>query len=107
MSADSRGEVGGMKRGRTERETCDLNGWGVGTVLQGHEVWANGDGIWTTIRLTALGETAILARAIRSERTFADGSSEPIDDRVDRESTWTLACREWATPPTTDETRQP
>lgn len=59
---------GSVKRGRTERETCDLNGWKVGTRLVG-------DG--EVIRITAIGEESILA----------------VDD--DGENLWTLADREW------------
>lgn len=82
-------------RGRTERETCDLNGWTVGTVLRGHEQWGDGRGIWTTIRLTAVGEETILARSIREERTDPDGSITSSGPRRDREGTWTLGLRDW------------
>lgn len=85
-----------MKRGRTERETCELNGWTVGTVLRGHETWGSGDGIWTTIRITAIGESIILARCLTHERTFADGTAEKNMRCNDRESTWTLTCRDWS-----------
>lgn len=63
-----------MKRGSTDAETCRLNGWSVGTVLVGDEGYGP-----TTIRITAIGEESILAARAGSRR----------------ESTWTLACREW------------
>jgi len=62
-----------VKRGSTDAETCRLNGWDVGTVLVGDEGYGP-----TTIRITAIGDEAILART---------GSR--------RESTWTLTCRDW------------
>jgi len=64
-----------VKRGSTDAETCRLNGWGVGTVLVGDEGYGP-----TTIRITAIGDEAILARRTLPGRC---------------ESTWTLTCREW------------
>lgn len=95
MSGTPRKTEFDYKRGRTERETCDLNGWGVGTTLRGHEKWADGRGIWTTIRITALGEESILARTIREERTDPDGTITGDSPRPDREGTWTLDLRDW------------
>ena len=69
-----------MKRGTTDAETCHLNGWTVGTHLIGDEGYGP-----TVIRLTAIGEGAILARAV-----MLDG--QPISRR---EATWTLECRDW------------
>jgi hypothetical protein len=69
-----------MQRGRTEAETCRLNGWSVGTRLAGDE----GYGV-TIIRITAIGEESILARA--ESHKF-----EPVDWI---ESTWTLQNRSW------------
>jgi len=70
-----------MTRGRTERETCELNGWTVGTRLVGDEGYGP-----TIITITAIGETRLLATAtrVRNGRLCHDG-----------ESTWTLTCREW------------
>ena len=84
-----------MQRGATERETCDLNGWGVGTVLRGHEQWRGG-GAWTTIRITAIGEQLLLARCLRHE--YHDAASRLVHDKVcdHGESTWTLSAREWS-----------
>jgi len=65
---------------RTAVETCRQNGWQVGDVLDGDE----GHGP-TRIRITAIGEEAILARAIMQ-------SGEPVDGY---EGTWTLAYRDW------------
>ena len=69
-----------MRRGATDAETCRLNGWAAGAHLVGDEGYGP-----TVIRLTAIGESAILARAV-----MLDG--EPIERR---ETTWTLECRDW------------
>jgi hypothetical protein len=61
-------------------ETCRKNGWQVGDVLEGDEGYGP-----TRIKITAIGEQAILAR-----RIMQDGNSVE-----DYESTWTLACRDW------------
>lgn len=57
-----------MKRGATEAETCALNGWVVGTLVRGHESWG-GAGVWTTWRITAIGEESVLVRTVHSEYT--------------------------------------
>jgi hypothetical protein len=70
-----------MLRGKTEAETCRLNGWSVGTVLVGDE----GCGA-EKIKITAIGEENILARRLES----------PCGRLVkNSEKTWTLSCREW------------
>lgn len=94
-----------MKRGRTEVETCRLNGWEVGTRLRGHEQWSGvsagrlgerpRDGVWTTIEITALGESTLLAKTVKVEYTLnglptGEGYEDPH-----RENTWTLTGREW------------
>lgn len=61
-------------------DTCRANGWGVGTCLAGEEL-----GVTTVIVVTAVGEEAILARAI----FHADA---PTDSR---ETSWTLRYRDW------------
>lgn len=88
-------EANPMKRGKTEVETCVLNNWNVGTVLRGHEQWSDGNGVWTTIRITAMGESHILARAIRIERTNPAGEVTEVSDRRAVEGMWTLHFREW------------
>lgn len=71
-----------MLRGRTEAETCRLNGWIVGTVLVGDEGFGP-----EKIRITAIGDEAILARTIQTGK----------GDIVERsEGLWTLAYREWS-----------
>lgn len=70
-----------MKRGRTEAETCLLNGWTVGTRLvgtQGGTGWSN----TSTIEITAIGEEDILAKRIDPGEYTGEGP-------------WTLSCREW------------
>jgi hypothetical protein len=74
-----------VKRGRTERETCDLNGWGVGTRLAGNEGYGT-----TVIEITALGESMLLAKCIEHA-----GKATPNR----RENSWTLTCREWTEVP--------
>lgn len=63
-----------MLRGHTETETCKLNGWTVGDIIEGDEGYGP-----TRIIITAIGVRKILACQI-------DG---------DCESPWTFACREW------------
>lgn len=45
-----------MKRGKTEIETLKLNGWGVGTILEGVDILGRTD----RIKITALGLTNFL-----------------------------------------------
>lgn len=90
MSADETREPATaeqMKRGRTERETCDLNGWDVGTRLVGDEGYGP-----TVIRLTYFTEDGALLAVTESR------NGEPVSDR---EHFWTLQRREWSvvTPP--------
>lgn len=75
-----------MRRGRTELETCELNGWGVGTRLVGNEGYGP-----TTIRITYLSSQNLLA--VREGGRY-DGY----------ESSWTLACRDWTEVQSTEET---
>ena len=46
-----------MKRGNTEKETLELNGWGVGDILEGDE----GHGP-SRIEITAIGEELFLCK---------------------------------------------
>lgn len=88
-----------MNRGKTDVETCILNNWSVGTVLVGHEQWSDGRGTWTTIRLTGMGESTLLARCLQHERTDASGAVIDVEkDCRDGEGVWTLRYREWMTP---------
>jgi len=70
-----------VKRGRTEAETCRLNGWKVGTRLAGNEGYGD-----TVIEITAIGQRRILAKRISHA-----GKPAPADD----EHMWTLRYREW------------
>lgn len=87
-----------MKRGKDEADTARLNGWGVGTLVRGHEEWADGRGVWTTWRITAIGEDAVLAKAVRSEYTGLERPphEHEHDQRRQRDHTVTFALREWA-----------
>lgn len=64
-------------------DICRLNGWGVGTRLAGDE----GYGV-TIIEITAVGEAAILAKALSHK-------GEPCCDWSKKESAWVLWCRDW------------
>lgn len=70
-----------MKRGRTERETCDLNGWAVGTRLAGDEGYGT-----TVIRLTHFTEDGRLLAKSEWHKGSPTSSTEHF---------WTLDCREW------------
>ncbi|MBM4603158.1 hypothetical protein GS575_09440 [Rhodococcus hoagii] len=63
-----------------EANACRRRGWAPGMLLEGDE----GHGP-TVIRITALGESKILARRIRQ-------NGKPVSDS---ESLWTLSCRDW------------
>jgi hypothetical protein len=68
-----------------DAEKCRINGWGVGTILEG------GDLIGAArIELTAIGEKGVLARQV--ETRGDDGTWRPFDGS---EHLWTLSCREW------------
>lgn len=62
-------------------DTCRRNGWDVGTRLVGDEGYGP-----TVIRVTAIGESHILA--VRESH-----KGEP--EKHPREGLWTLDCREW------------
>jgi hypothetical protein len=78
---------------RSDAQVCRDNGWGVGTVLTGYVVWVpHGVPEVITIRITAIGQTAILARrhgcaerkgwrldSWRDLRALAPPSPEPAD----------------------------
>lgn len=70
-----------MLRGKTDAETCRMNGWGVGAVLVGDEGLGP-----EKITITAIGNASILARRIENYR------GEQVDSS---ECTWTLVFREW------------
>lgn len=60
-------------------ELCRANGWGIGTILEGDEGWGP-----ERIRITAIGERAILA--VR------------VDDKpghLRMEGSWALVFRDW------------
>lgn len=81
--------------GRTDAETAALNGWTVGTVVRGHEQWADGVGVWSTWRITAIGEEQVLVRTIRRDYTGA-GADRPPDLGADPESAATFTGRNWS-----------
>ena len=69
-----------MKRGKTEKETLDLNGWGVGDILEGYEGYGP-----DRIKITSVGEELFLCR-------WRNRKGEGWE----RESgNTTLICREW------------
>jgi hypothetical protein len=65
----------------TDAEKCRENGWVVGTVLEGDEGYGP-----ERILLTAIGERSIMARRVTNNK------GETVSDR---ETTWTLSCRNW------------
>lgn len=65
-----------MKKGKHSAETCKLNGWKVGDILEGEE-W----GRINRIKITAIGEQNILAKW--------------ENDTVEEDCCTTLHCREW------------
>lgn len=71
-----------MKRGRTQRETCDLNGWGVGTRLIGDEGYGP-----AVIRITYFTREGAMLAITESRK------DEPVNEG---EHFWTLNCRDWA-----------
>lgn len=55
--------------------------WGVGTVLEGTETWADGTSVTARIVITAIGEQMVLARRVN------------VTDRG--ESSWVFDSRDW------------
>ncbi len=69
-----------MKRGNTEAETLDLNGWGVGDILEGDEGYGA-----DRILITAVGEESFLCKwDYKATGEYAEESGST-----------TLSCREW------------
>ncbi|HPB98053.1 MAG TPA: hypothetical protein PKW66_19205 [Polyangiaceae bacterium] len=69
-----------MKRGKTDRQTLELNGWGIGDILEGDEGYGP-----QRIVITAIGEECFLCRWDR----HMDGKWS------DESGITTLRCREW------------
>lgn len=70
-----------MKRGNTERQTLELNGWGVGDILEGDE---------------GHGPDRILITAVGTEQFLCKWDYKCTGHYRDRESgNTTLSCREW------------
>jgi len=69
----------------TDAAICRVKRWKPGTILEGTEYYVNGASTTTRIRITAIGENGILARAIEEDGRRYDGY----------ENLWTLRCREW------------
>lgn len=67
--------------GESPAAACRRNHWHVGTHLAGDEGYGE-----TVIRITAIGEDQILARAVARK-------GKPVQG--DQEGSWTLYCREW------------
>lgn len=76
-----------LRLGKTDADSCRLNGWGPGTRLLGRSASGN-----VTIRITAVGEEAILAIAEVRNNT-------PDINSV--ETCWTLRHRFWELAPST------
>lgn len=71
-----------MHPGESDADFCRRMGWGVGQYLVGDEGYGP-----TVIKLTAIGEDAILARSITHRGDPQLGSPD--------ESTWMLNHRDW------------
>jgi len=71
-----------LNNGREPADLCRVNGWGVGTVLEGDEGYGA-----CRIVITAVGEKSILAREVVCCGHEKHASS--------REGSWVLSCREW------------
>ena len=79
-----------MKHGKTRKETLELNGWGVGDVLEGDEGYGP-----DRILITAIGYDKFLCRW-----------DYKCTGEYDRESgNTTLSCRDWfkVEPPITED----
>lgn len=63
-----------------QADAARRRGWLPGTLLEGDEGYGP-----SVIRITALGESEILARCIRH-------NGKPVNQR---ENNWTLSCRDW------------
>lgn len=77
-----------MKAGAlSSAEFLRSNGWGVGTILYGAPIWRDGKEIesWHLLRITAVGDSSILARSKLRGR-----------GEWDRESSWGFNSREWS-----------
>lgn len=70
----------------TDAERCRANGWIPGDTLEG----CSTTGAWARIRLTAVGESIVLARQV--ERRFREHPWEPTRSL---ECSWPLDTREW------------
>jgi hypothetical protein len=69
-----------MRYGKTDAETCRLNGWAVGTRLVGDEGYGP-----AVIEITAIGRSGIFA-------VCHSRNGKPVREG---EHTWTLSAREW------------
>lgn len=69
-----------MLRGRTERKTLELNGWGIGDILEGDEGYGP-----QRIVITGIGEERFLCRWDRHMN----------GEWSDESGSTTLSCREW------------
>ena len=79
----------------TDAEIARRNGWKVGTVVRGHEQWADGVGVWSTWRITAIGEDSVLVRTIRRDFT-GKGADRAPDLRTGPEHGATFKMRQWS-----------
>lgn len=67
-------------KNHNDAERCRKNGWGPGTRLVGNEGYGD-----TVIEITAVGESAVLAKTISHD-------GKPGHNV---ESAWVLWCRDW------------
>lgn len=70
-----------MEKGKNDRETCELNGFVVGDVIEGDEGYGP-----SRILITAIGQESLLARCLSHPGKPVCGHGESL---------WTLSYREW------------
>lgn len=80
----AKGQVSTLGCLLSDAEICRCNGWRVGTVLV-----SQAKGGMSHLRITAIGETHILAREVRR-------GEKGTSALASRELTWALSQREWA-----------
>jgi hypothetical protein len=79
---------------KTDAQTCRDNGWKVGDLLKGTEVWGDDTKHTSIIQITAIGEEKILAKEAFVIEYARSGKQTMVG--VDREEGhWTLLYRDW------------
>lgn len=69
-------------------QMCRANGWGPGTLIAGDEGYGE-----TVLRITAVGESMVLARMVQTGRQ--DWEADWDLTEADWEADWDLTWRDW------------